>query len=194
MDTKEKLMIEALELFAARGFDAVGIQDIVKNCNVTKPTLYHHFKNKLGLLESILDLKFAPLLIQVKNAAPFNPTHDFYQGLYKNLTEITEIFFEYAEKEPTFYRLLLTLFNTPPENKIHKISNQKYIDIYKILESLFLEAAGVFGNMKGKERIATTTFIGMINGFILLILNKEVQISKSLITTLVHQFMYGIAS
>ncbi len=51
MDNKEVLLQVALDLFHAKGYDAVGIQEIVDKAGVTKPTLYyygsltHHFYN-----------------------------------------------------------------------------------------------------------------------------------------------------
>lgn len=39
MDNKEVLLQVALDLFHAKGYDAVGIQEIVDKAGVTKPTL-----------------------------------------------------------------------------------------------------------------------------------------------------------
>ena len=54
-DNRTGLLHSALTLFATRGYDAVGVQEIVENAGVTKPTLYHYFGNKLGLLETLLE-------------------------------------------------------------------------------------------------------------------------------------------
>ena len=44
MDNREKILNCALELFHARGYDAVGVQEIAETAGVTKPTLYYYFK------------------------------------------------------------------------------------------------------------------------------------------------------
>lgn len=54
MDNREKILNCALELFHARGYDAVGVQEIAETAGVTKPTLYYYFGNKRGLLEALL--------------------------------------------------------------------------------------------------------------------------------------------
>ena len=41
MDNRELLLNTALELFHAKGYDAVGVQEIVDRAGVTKPTLYY---------------------------------------------------------------------------------------------------------------------------------------------------------
>ena len=47
MDTKSLLLAQALELFALRGYESVGTQEIVQRSGVTKPTLYHYFGSKI---------------------------------------------------------------------------------------------------------------------------------------------------
>ena len=42
MDNREKILNCALELFHARGYDAVGVQEIAEMAGVTKPTLYYY--------------------------------------------------------------------------------------------------------------------------------------------------------
>lgn len=44
MDNREKILNCALELFHARGYDAVGVQEIAEMAGVTKPTLYYYLE------------------------------------------------------------------------------------------------------------------------------------------------------
>ena len=39
VDNRERILETALELFYARGYDAVGVQEIAEKSGVTKPTL-----------------------------------------------------------------------------------------------------------------------------------------------------------
>ena len=61
MDTKDHLLDEALRLFARRGVDAVGVQEVVDTAGVTKPTLYHHFGSKEGLVKALIGRGFSQL-------------------------------------------------------------------------------------------------------------------------------------
>ena len=54
MDNKEKILESALDLFYSKGYDAVGVQEIVERSGITKPTLYHYFGSKYGLLEHLV--------------------------------------------------------------------------------------------------------------------------------------------
>lgn len=55
MDNRQLIMEKALELFCARGYDAVGVQEIAEQSGITKPTLYYYFGSKQGLMETILE-------------------------------------------------------------------------------------------------------------------------------------------
>ena len=54
MDNREAIINSALKLFCRRGYDAVGVQEIVDQAGITKPTLYYYFGSKQGLLKEIL--------------------------------------------------------------------------------------------------------------------------------------------
>lgn len=55
IDNRELLLDAALDLFYAKGYDAVGVQEIVDRAGVTKPTLYYYFGSKIGLLQNLLE-------------------------------------------------------------------------------------------------------------------------------------------
>ena len=61
MSNREELLNCALNLFAARGFDAVGVQEVADAAGLKKPTLYHYFGSKSGLLRTLLTENFAGL-------------------------------------------------------------------------------------------------------------------------------------
>ena len=61
MDNRSNILSQAVELFASRGYDAVGVQEIVDAAGITKPTLYHYFGSKLGLLNTIFTEHFTAL-------------------------------------------------------------------------------------------------------------------------------------
>ncbi len=44
----------AARLFAAHGYDATSVREVVEAAGVTKPTLYYHFGSKQGLAEALL--------------------------------------------------------------------------------------------------------------------------------------------
>lgn len=53
-NTKEKILLTALELFASRGYEAVSVSDIAGALGMTKGALYRHFESKQAIFEAIL--------------------------------------------------------------------------------------------------------------------------------------------
>ncbi|NMP37574.1 MAG: SAM-dependent methyltransferase [Clostridiales bacterium] len=54
INTKEKILLTALRLFAKRGYEAVSVRDIAGRLGITQAALYKHYKNKRDIFESIL--------------------------------------------------------------------------------------------------------------------------------------------
>lgn len=52
--TRMKILKSAFELFAVKGFDAVTVNGVMKNCNMTRGAFYAHFKSKAALYGAAL--------------------------------------------------------------------------------------------------------------------------------------------
>ena len=55
MNTKKRIIEEALVLFSERGYSDVYVGDIAKAVGIKAPSLYKHFKNKQEIFEAILE-------------------------------------------------------------------------------------------------------------------------------------------
>jgi AcrR family transcriptional regulator len=53
--TRERLLAHARELFAERGYAAVGTEEIVRGAGVTRGALYHQFRDKAALFEAVVE-------------------------------------------------------------------------------------------------------------------------------------------
>lgn len=54
-DTKERILNEALKLFAQKGYEAVRVAEIAEAVGIKAPSLYKHYKNKRTIFDSILE-------------------------------------------------------------------------------------------------------------------------------------------
>ena len=54
--TKEQILLTALELFSQRGFNAVSVSDIAGKLGITKGALYRHYTSKQDIFQKILAL------------------------------------------------------------------------------------------------------------------------------------------
>lgn len=55
MNTKERIMEEALTLFSQRGYDAVSVGQIADAVGIKAPSLYKHFKSKKDILKAVIE-------------------------------------------------------------------------------------------------------------------------------------------
>jgi AcrR family transcriptional regulator len=188
MDNQARLLDCALELFSARGYDAVGIQEIVDAAGVTKPTLYHYFNSKRGLLDALLEVNFNPLIEKTEQ------TTDYHHDLVLTLEKTAHAYFDYAREHPAFYRLELTMYFASPDSEPNQAVMSYQHRLYQLLEDLFAAAATDHGNMRGRQKLYAATFMGMINTYIGLFLSTGIELDNQLVFQAVHQFMHGIFS
>lgn len=186
--TRETLLHEAERLFAARGYDAVGVQEIVAAAGVTKPTLYHHYGSKRGLLDALLRAQYEPLLDAMQTAA-------IYTGdLPLTLRKIVAVQFEHAQTHPAFFRMKLTMSLAPPESEPAQAILRYNERQFALLENLFMQAAHDHGNMRGRHRRYAVTLLGVTHNYIVLWLNGHLKLTDEVLYHATHQFMHGIFS
>ena len=191
MDNKERILQCALELFYARGYDAVGVQEIAQKAGITKPTLYYYFGSKYGLLETLLNTHFAVLNEELERAS-------FYEGdVGVTLYNIASAFLDYAMKNYKVYTLLMAMFYSAKENEAYKAVEPLIKKFYALIVRFFHTAEHELGNMNGRQEQFAIGFIGMLNHYILLACDREGSpqpVSEKEKRALVKQFMYGIYS
>ena len=56
MPTKERILYAALDLFAEKGYDGVGVDLIAEKAGLKGPSLYRHYKGKEDIFRSLIDL------------------------------------------------------------------------------------------------------------------------------------------
>ncbi|MCK9473756.1 TetR/AcrR family transcriptional regulator [Sulfurimonas sp.] len=59
---KELILITAIENFSKFGYENTNLDVIAKECNITKPAIYYHFKDKAALYEAVVYSEFLKLV------------------------------------------------------------------------------------------------------------------------------------
>lgn len=188
METRDLILTHALELFAARGYDAVGVQELALVASVTKPTLYHHFGNKEGILAALITQGSGPLLVKLRAAT------DYRGDLPLNLLELVDTYLGFATTQASFYRLLRACSLAPAESGSYRLARPLEEEQHRLVEALFKKASRNHGNMRGRARRYAHSFIGLINTYARLALLGEVNVGDALKHDIVQQFSYGIYS
>ncbi len=177
-----------MELFASRGYDAVGVQEIASSAGVTKPTLYHYFGSKQGLLKQLVAGHSERLHARVGQAA------EYHGDLPLTLRKLARAFFSFASENPVYYRWQLSTFFAPEECEAHREVAELNQKLYAMLEELFTKAAVNHGNMRGRHKLYAASFLGLINNCIGLALNDFLTLDDVFMDRAIHQFEHGIYS
>ncbi|MEO3974781.1 TetR/AcrR family transcriptional regulator [Streptomyces sp. CAU 1734] len=98
--TRRTLTAVSRELFAAQGYGAVGLAEIVTAAGVTKGALYHHFAGKAELFRAVLEEVQQEVGERVMNAA------DAREDPWEQLTAGCQEFIT-AATDPDIQRIML---------------------------------------------------------------------------------------
>jgi AcrR family transcriptional regulator len=188
MGNRESILECSLRLFSERGYEAVGVQEIALASGVTKPTLYHYFGSKRGLLDALISDYGNAMYERASRAAAYS------RNIGNDLFNVAKAFIGFAGENPEFYRMQLAMYFSPPRSEPNEAIKKMNLRIYDLVEKLFKDASADHGNMKGRHAAYAATFLGMVNTCIGLAIGGLVKTDDTTIRRAVHQFMHGIFS
>lgn len=187
---REKILSLSTRLFAERGYEAVGVAELCESAELSKPTLYHYFGSKRGLLDAIVAQKGNPLLTGIGEAIGSESPYEVKAVLEK----VAFLFADSALEDQDFTRLRLTLAFSPPASEGGQAIAGFARELQRLVENYFTSAAGFHGNMKGRSLPYAAAFIGTMDSCLGLYLGGRGSLDRSVLETSVRHFMHGIFS
>ena len=135
MDTKHRILDEALTLFSEKGYANVYVSDIAERVGIKAPSLYKHYKNKRAIFDAIIDEmnhRFEQQA-QALSISGTDPTAD--AEVYKNMDEehlikLGNDFFRYYlhDSYTKRFRKMLTLEQFQ-DQELARVYSQQYFDM-----------------------------------------------------------------
>lgn len=133
-DTKQRILDKALELFSARGYDAVSVGEIAEAVGIRAPSLYNHFPGKQAIFDAIVESTAAQyeadtgkIDIHVENAA--RDVLVFAEITAEGLFEKVRQIFEYSLHNQCIrrFRRMMTMeqFRSP---ELAALYSERYVD------------------------------------------------------------------
>jgi TetR/AcrR family transcriptional regulator len=189
MENNRKALADAaLEAFSDQGYDSVGVQQIADAVGVGKPTLYHYFKSKEGLLRALFDTWCSQDLQMLEKTAGTG------KDLPSILYDLAGQFCRLAWQDPRFYRLMISLFYAGRHSDAYRIARPYLLRVETLLVTVFESSADRLGNMNGRQRQFAHGYLGMLFEFLFSRLQDGKIAEDREVRLLVHQFMHGIYS
>ena len=104
----ERILTTALDLFAVRGYDATAVREICEAAGITKPTLYHFFGSKDGVLQALVQGGFQEFRALVQTALDT-------PGTFRHRVKVlARLVFESASEKPLLWRFIHSVIWAPP--------------------------------------------------------------------------------
>ena len=199
---KQNIIDEALKLFSAKGYEGVSVNELTEASGITKPTLYYYFGSKEGLYEAVCQSHYSLLNEVVQDNVVYVPSPKVYhRDIFLTLTKVCGAYFSFAVKNEAFYRIVLANLSMPPSSSVFKVVEKYHFIQFDLVEKMFHQMAKAHGNLKGKSKALSWSFIGTINayiGFSFSLPDHRKRSGEVLndreVREIVHQFMHGIYS
>ena len=134
MNTKQRILDEALTLFSEKGYANVFVNDIAERVGIKAPSLYKHYKNKQAIFDAIID-EMSSKFEQQAQALSINgtdPTADaeVYRSMDEDhLIKLGNDLFAYFlhDSYTKRFRKMLTLEQFKDKD-LAKVYSQQYFD------------------------------------------------------------------
>ena len=134
MNTKQRILDEALTLFSEKGYANVFVNDIAERVGIKAPSLYKHYKNKQAIFDAIID-EMSSKFEQQAQALSINGTDPAADAeVYKSMSEdhlikLGKDLFAYFlhDSYTKRFRKMLTLEQFKDKD-LAKVYSQQYFD------------------------------------------------------------------
>ena len=122
LDTKERILMTALRLFAEGGFEAVSVSDISGALGITKGALYKHYRNKREIFARIVErMEQRDAGLAAAHSLPVRPPEDaadaYRVAAIDGMVDFAKAMFRYWTQDEfaAQFRRMLTLeqFRSP---------------------------------------------------------------------------------
>ena len=144
MDTKQRILDEALTLFSEKGYANVFVGDIAERVGIKAPSLYKHYKNKRAIFDAIVELMNTRFAEQAKalNINGMDAAAD--SKIYQNMSEDNllvlgrQLFLYYLHDDYNRkFRKMLTLEQFH-DKELAKVYSKIYVDDPLSYQSMLL--------------------------------------------------------
>jgi TetR/AcrR family transcriptional regulator len=103
-----RLRRSACALFAAKGYDAATVREIIEGAGVTRPVLYYYFRNKEDLFCRLIRESFE------QGFRLYDEIVAEHASCRERLRMMARLSIKHVQEEPDLVRMLLRFFFAPP--------------------------------------------------------------------------------
>lgn len=130
MDKREMIIEKSIILFTQKGYYGVGLQEILKSCDIPKGSFYYYFpKGKKQLLVEVLEKAYSSMEASIKNNFAKNDLKNSFFSMIDTLSR--------KLKKDKYFQSLTMSFLAIESVYLDKEINDKCIEIYTRWQDLY---------------------------------------------------------
>lgn len=183
---RENILECAQQLFYEKGYESVGVQEIVDTAGITKPTMYYYFKSKQGLLECLLQEGGTRILDAMRDVVQM-------EGEFMEVLQcVIRRYLLVAMEDREFYLMLMSLYFSARGTEGHKTAKPYIVQLLRILQEFFEQVSKTYTKIQGKEVFLSVSLTGIVNTYMLVAFEKkaadEIIEDPQIVTDIANQF------
>lgn len=165
--TKRKILLTAEKLFANQGYRNVSMNEIAEEVKITKPALYHYFKDKRELYFNILDNAFDELDILIEGVISEKLPSD------EKLKLFVTTFLEFSIEKKDLAMLVMQKIAEEDKSILKYIIKRKLKNIKKIKLLVKEILKDKRSNQKLNIDFATYAIAGIVNSVATVVMSES---------------------
>ncbi|MDY7225150.1 TetR/AcrR family transcriptional regulator [Hyalangium rubrum] len=131
-DRRRTILRAAIDVFARKGYHGCRIADVAKEAGVAYGLVYHYFKNKDELLETVFDACWSGFFTRVQAISEGEGT------LAQKLQRITDVVFEAFRVDPRAVKVLVVEVARSPVGRVNR--QTAFSDTLKLCSDMLVRA------------------------------------------------------
>ncbi|WP_320068708.1 TetR family transcriptional regulator [Micromonospora sp. RTGN7] len=165
-DTREVVLTAATALFAARGFDAVGLREVAAAADVDVATVSHHTGTKAQLYDACFARVYAAEreVLQAAAGRARDALDASAQQALRALHDLLDVFVDFLEDRPETTALWLRRWLEPHR---HAELDQRYaVPLYDLVEQLLAAAAASGALVEPTPHVTVRSLVWAVHGHV----------------------------
>ncbi len=195
--TREKIVAQAMQLFAVKGYQAVSIRDIAGKVGIRESSIYNHFENKQAIFDEIIRLcteEMQNWFMRVQVPERAGADVSMYDGLSYELLEkkIMDTFRFYFENESAVLLRRILLISQFDNERCRALYRRLfYEEPVRIQTAVFARQMETGAFRKADPGKAAVEFYGPV--FLLLHVSDSFEQIREALTAHLQEFLHNYA-
>jgi len=158
---RQRIVREAMRLFAAKGYNGVSVREIVEAAGITKPTLYYYYPSKEILFQRVVVDTLEEFRKQLEEAIG-QPG-----AIRERLLRICRLHFEFSKANAEHFQLVHNLFFSNEAHLVHFDFEAFFKHNFELICGVLADGIASGEIREGNPWLMTLVLVGAVHMFLM---------------------------